>query len=118
MTDIETVDELKRLDLSIYPYDQIKDLIRKVEKLGVLIFKVKPNTLITRARPGIGFRYKSALSYKPQKLNLEYQRASTPNRTMFYGTLIHENQEFVDTRGLAIIIPPESWTTSIVKKMY
>jgi len=102
MTINDIVTELSKLDLSTYPYYQIRELICNIEKIGVLVYKVKKGTYITRARSGSGFENKADLSYKPQSLNKTFQRASTPNQTMFYGTLIHDKQDFIDSRGLAI----------------
>ena len=36
------------------------------------------------------FNTVSRISYKPAKFNAEYQRASTPNNTMFYGAVVPE----------------------------
>jgi hypothetical protein len=53
-----------------------------------------PGKTIIRARPneaGQHFNSRSELSYKPEKFNTTYQRASTPNLTMFYGGTIPED---------------------------
>ena len=49
-----------------------------------------------RARPnynGENFIKSSEYSYKPQEFNKKYQRASTPNMTMFYGCLMPDKPE-------------------------
>ena len=98
----DIVNELSKLDLSCYPYTQATNLIREIDKIGVLVFKMKPGMLVTRARLSVGYETKSDLSYKPQHLNTTYQRASTPYRTMFYGTIVYDTRDFIDSRAVAI----------------
>ena len=47
---------------------------------------------IFRVRPGGGYMKRECLSYKPQEFNKTCQRASTPNRTMFYGTVVSDGE--------------------------
>jgi hypothetical protein len=70
-------------------------------KVGFITFTLHPTKVITRARSGVGYVNKSDLSYKPQKFNDKCQRASTPNKTMFYGTIIEEERSLIDTRLIA-----------------
>ena len=97
----QIVKELATLDLRSYPCDQVLDLIRSVEKIGALVYKMKPGMMITRAREGVNYS-KSDLSYKPQNLNTKYQRASTPNKTMFYGAIVHNDDELINTRAITL----------------
>jgi len=57
--------------------------------------------MITRALEGVNYS-KSDLSYKPQNLNTKYQRASTPNKTMFYGAIVHNDDELINTRAITL----------------
>lgn len=98
---VDIVNELSKLDLASYPTLEATDLIRKIDKIGVLVYTMKPGKLVTRARAGVDY-LKSDLSYKPQSLNNTYQRASTPNSTMFYGTIVDRDDEFINSRAVAI----------------
>lgn len=72
--------------------DKIRYLLRSFGKFGVLITTLHKGKVIIRARPSEKepFGKASDLSYKPQKHNKTYQRASTPLKTMFYGSIVPE----------------------------
>jgi hypothetical protein len=59
-----------------------------------------------RARPnynGERFEKKSDYSFKPQEYNKTYQRASTPNTTMFYATAVPEKLEPGELDNMRVI---------------
>lgn len=90
----ETLNRLTELDLSKYPYEDVKKLIGQLGETGFITVTFHQGQTIMRARPnydGDTFSSKCELTYKPQQLNNTYQRASTPKRTMFYGSSIPEN---------------------------
>jgi len=87
----KALEELSALDLSKHPSDQIHSLIGKLGKYGVIAHTFVPGQSIIRARPnkpGEVFSKVSDLSYKPAKHNTLYQRASTPEKTVFYGAIL------------------------------
>lgn len=96
-----TLDRLRALDLSKYPYFEAKELFRDLGQVGFIINTLHEMKVITRARSGSGYTNKSDLSYKPQKYNDKCQRASTPNNTMFYGTIVEEGRPIEETRLIA-----------------
>ena len=97
--DISTlIDNLKQLDLSTYPKDEIMSLFNQVGKIGYVIVTFHRGKSVMRARlnyNGERFEKKSDYSFKPQNFNKTYQRASTPNQTMFsqQQSQINYNQE-------------------------
>lgn len=92
------INRLEALDLSQYPYCEIKELIQELGHVGFIILTLHPGQTITRARCEGGLKTVSDLSYKPQKDNKQYKRASTPMQTMFYGCLVPEEQNIIYTR--------------------
>ena len=96
-----TLDKLRALDLSKYPYYKAKELFRDLGQVGFVINTLHSMKVITRARSGCGYTNKSDLSYKPQKYNNKCQRASTPNNTMFYGTIAKDGCPIDETRLIA-----------------
>lgn len=96
-----TLGKLRALDLSKYPYYEVKELFRDLGQVGFVINTLHAMKVITRARSGSGYISKSDLSYKPQEYNKECQRASTPNNTMFYGTIVEEGRPIEETRLIA-----------------
>ena len=87
------IKDLKNLDLSKYPEQEIKDLISETGVIGHMGFTLHPNKSIFRARLNENdesFYSKCQLTYKPQHFNNTFQRASTPNKTMFYGSILPE----------------------------
>lgn len=93
-TEIETaLTELGKLDLSKYPYADTKKHIGQLGRFGCIMVTLHQGKTIMRARPNYGderFFSKCDYTYKPQQFNKTYQRASTPNRTMFYASTIPE----------------------------
>lgn len=69
--------------------------------VGFIIFTLHPGKTITRARCDGNLKTVSDLSYKPQQYNKQCQRASTPMRTMFYGCIVPEEQNIIDTRFIS-----------------
>ena len=89
----EIIEKLETIDLKSYPKDEIIALISKCGKVGAIITTLHHGKRIIRARindDNKHFKSVSELSYKPQKFNTTYQRASTPQKTMFYGSIVPE----------------------------
>jgi len=108
---IETnpINKLKKLKLSEYPIDEINEIMKEFGKFGIVVTTLHKGKTIIRARPNEPnetFKTVSELSYKPAKLNTTFQRASTPNTTMFYGCVVPENiekEEFDNARITATL---------------
>lgn len=85
---------LKELDLSKYPFSDIITQIKNTGNIGHLEVVFHPGKPVFRARLNDteeGFYSKCQLTYKPQQLNKTCQRASTPNATMFYGSILPDD---------------------------
>jgi len=98
------VKRFKALNLVEGSEDQIKELVAEIGNIPIMEYSFNYK-LIYRARANNNenddFEKISDLSYKPQQNNRSYQRASTPNATMFYGTLIPEGDDgLVDERTI------------------
>jgi len=87
----EVIAGLKGLDLSTYPEREIRDLMNNIGMIASMVVMYHPGKSVMRARPHSKeerFGLKSDLSFKPQRFNTTYQRASTPYQTMFYATAV------------------------------
>lgn len=107
----EIISTLKGLDLSTNPEEEIKQLLSNVGAIGYMVVTLHKGKSIMRARPnneGERFEKKSDYSFKPQRFNSEYQRASTPHQTMFYGCILPENIEPGELNNSRIIGAMES----------
>jgi hypothetical protein len=85
----EIIENIKKMDLSTYPHDAILEQFKKIGKAGLVLNTLHPNYEVIRVRPNQGgerFSRVDQLTYKPQEYNKTYQRGSTPNKTMFYGS--------------------------------
>jgi hypothetical protein len=92
----KTIEELKKLDLSSFPYNEILEQIRNAGEIGHLQVTLHQEKSIYRARlnePDEHFYSRCQLTYKPQQFNKTCQRASTPQMTMFYGSILPEELE-------------------------
>lgn len=100
------IEEFKKLDLSSYPVAEINDLFNQVGHIGTIIVTFHKGKSVMRARPNEEnqrFDKKSDLSFKPQEFNKTYQRASTPNQTMFYATSVPDKLEEGELDNMRII---------------
>jgi hypothetical protein len=88
------IQSLQKLDLKNSSIEEVRQKLKQLEKFGIMITTLHPGKRIVRARlsDGKSFDNISALSYKPQEYNLTFQRGSTPNKTMFYGSIVPEIQ--------------------------
>lgn len=100
------IDSLKNLDLSTYPDKEIRTLLGEIGRFSTLELYFHRGREVMRARVNeneeIRYRKKSDLSYKPQQFNITYQRASTPNRTMFYASCLSENPNDNEIQSMRI----------------
>lgn len=123
MTVDEIIKRLKELDLSSYPVDEIKMLLNALGKAGHIIVTYHRGKSIIRVRPNSKFQrfnYVEQLSFKPQKFNTTYQRASTPYKTMFYGCTVADNPTKGELDNARAIAPFEAvkWLRDKSKKGY
>jgi hypothetical protein len=88
----EIIQTLNQLDLNSCSANDVRNNLRQLGGFGVMITTLHKGKKIIRARISeqMPFENISELSYKPQKFNTTYQRASTPLETMFYGSIIPE----------------------------
>ncbi len=90
----DVINAIKNLDLTKYPHDEILSELRKIGKAGLVMNTLHPNYEVIRVRPnrnGERFSNINDLTYKPEEFNKTYQRGSTPNKTMFYGSSTQKN---------------------------
>jgi hypothetical protein len=92
----KVIQELKNLNFRTNPYKDVVELLRSTGNIAFMETTYHKGRSFIRARPNYNedrFEKKSDYSFKPQIFNTEYQRASTPNQTMFYGAVIPEKVE-------------------------
>lgn len=123
MTVDEIIKNLKGLNLSSYPVDEIRNLLNSLCQAGHIVVSYHRGKSIIRVRPNSKFQkfnYVEQLSFKPQIYNTTYQRASTPHKTMFYGCTIADNPTNGELNNARIIAPFESikWLRDESKKGY
>jgi hypothetical protein len=85
----DIIKALQNLDLSKYPQEEVLNELRKIGKSGFVKHTLHPNYELIRVRPNRDkerFSTVKELTYKPQQYNKTYQRGSTPNKTIFYGS--------------------------------
>ncbi len=92
MSELIILNKISRLHLSTQPVEDIKNYIAQLGPTPGIGYTLHPGFPIFRARPNESdeevFTTRSQLSYKPQIFNTSFQRASTPNKTMFYGSIL------------------------------
>lgn len=102
----EVLSELKNLDLSKYPENEIRNLLNKFGIIASMRVNYNRGKSVMRARPhdeNIRFSTKKDLSFKPQEFNKTYQRASTPYETMFYATAIPDEPKPDELNSMRVI---------------
>ena len=96
------INRLEALDLSQYPYFEIKELIRDLGKVGFIIFTLHPGKTITRARCDGNLKKQFRICHiNPNNIINSAKRASTPMQTMFYGCIVPEEQNIIRYRFIS-----------------
>jgi len=112
MTPLElAISKLKILNLVEYPSEKVVEYLSHFGFIGAIDYRLHPGKTILRARPHNNdgpFTERHLLSVKPQEFNTTYQRASTPNRTMFYGSIITEDLDDGDLDNERYIVSMEA----------
>lgn len=90
----EYIDQLRQLDLTLYPEEEIQRLLRQLlNKVGIINYTFHTGVSIFRGR-AIGMDdqllSKCEYSYPPPRFADQFQRASKPSMVMFYGTFVPE----------------------------
>jgi len=83
-----TINQLRKLDLQSTHVNDIITLLMSVGETVNINIPIGINSTLLRARPNKKcprFTKTKELSIKPAKSNTDFQRASTPRKTMFYG---------------------------------
>jgi len=102
MENVEIINVLTSIDLSTYPYNEVKELISQFHP-KILRVTIGPGQIIERMRPDIGVFERKDVSYKPAEQNVKPQRATLPGRTAFYGSICHEEESLINMRYIALL---------------
>lgn len=92
---------LSDLNLEEYPTEEIRGLLHElVYKVPLYVTDFHQGRCIERAVNNTVeeplFISKARISYKPKHLNGNYQRASIPNETMFYGSVLFLDEDKIE----------------------
>jgi len=96
------IEKLKNLNLTEYPIAKIDKLLSQIGTIGIMLTDFSIGKEIERAVNNSieepEFNKVSRISFKPAKFNNNYLRASTPKNTMFYGSVITEQDLMSEKR--------------------
>jgi len=93
----EIINKLKKIDLSSYPEKEVETLLKELFQNPIPIittdyrYPKEIERAVNNTEDEPIFNSKNRISFKPAKYNTTHQRASTPNNTMFYASVIPEN---------------------------
>ena len=102
MKNTEIIEELYKLDLSSYPYEEVMRLVSQFQT-KLLRITISRGCRIERIRPDVGVYERKDVSYRPAIKNEKPQRATLPKKTAFYGTLCHEDESPITNRYIALL---------------
>ncbi|MBE0653370.1 MAG: hypothetical protein IH594_06205 [Bacteroidales bacterium] len=88
--------KIRSIDWRTYPIEAINDMFIEFEEVPYMVTDYHDGKIIHRVRPlkvNEVVNTVDGLKYKPQDANTTYQRASTPRQTMFYGSVISEDED-------------------------
>ena len=97
---MENLKALKKIDLAKNSVEEIYHLINKIGPLPIMRTDYTKGKIFDRAvrikDDEADFNTRCRLSYAPMEYNTKYLRASTPENTMFYGSVLKDNFTFDD----------------------
>jgi hypothetical protein len=92
---MENLKALKKIDLFKNSVEEIYHLINKIGPLPIMRTEYTKGKIFDRAvrikDDEADFNTRCRLSYAPMEYNTKYLRASTPENTMFYGSVLKDN---------------------------
>lgn len=106
MTNNEVLRRLYTLDLKRALDHDVQDLLAYMIESGVLPaiqVKLSKDSVITRLRLGENYYTKKDLFYKPAEECENYQRATRPWETAFYGVIAHEKYRLESARVISLV---------------
>lgn len=97
---MENLKALKKIDLTKNSVEEINHLINKIGPLPIMRTEYQKGKIFDRAvrikDDEADFNTRCRLSYAPVEYNTNYLRASTPENTMFYGSVLKDNYTIDD----------------------
>lgn len=92
---MENLKELKKIDLTQNSVEEINNLLNQIGPLPIMRTEFHKGKIFDRAvrikDDEEDFNTRCRLSYAPTEYNTNYLRASTPENTMFYGSVLKDN---------------------------
>lgn len=102
MDNKEIIASLEKLNLSSYPYDEVKRLVSQFQP-KILRLTISSGAIIERIRPDVDVFERQEVSYRPANKNKRTQRATLPHKTAFYGTICHNEDPLYKNRQIALL---------------
>lgn len=92
---MENLKELEKIDLALNSVEEINKLLNQIGPLPIMRTEYHKGKIIDRAvrikDDEADFNTRCRLSYAPSEFNTNFLRASTPENTMFYGSVLKDN---------------------------
>lgn len=92
---MENLKALKKIDLTQNSVEEINELLNQIGPLPIMRTEYHKGKIFDRAirikENEADFNTRERLTYAPAKYNVNYLRASTPENTMFYGSVLKDN---------------------------
>lgn len=97
---MENLKALKQIDLTQNSVEEINKLLNQIGPLPIMRTEYHKGKIFDRAvrikDDEADFNTRCRLSYAPAEYNVSYLRASTPENTMFYGSVLKDNYTIDD----------------------
>ncbi len=81
--------------------DDVRSMLKDFA-ISVVPYEIPKGALILRARRGYGFTKRSEMTYCPAEKCQDYQRASMPKESMFYGVISDDQHHLEDARAICV----------------
>lgn len=101
MTNVEIIESLKNIDLTTYPYKEVRSLVSQFAPMFVRM-TIGGQLFIERLRPDVSLTQRRDVSYKSGDIKDLPNRASLPGRSVFYGTIAHHKENPNNRRYVAL----------------
>lgn len=99
---MDAIKQLKSLDLQECDMLIIEKLLFSMSDVPAIKATIVEGTTITRARPGRGFSQPHQLTYRPANKCSNFQRATLPGETAFYGCLAEDQRHNENARAISV----------------
>lgn len=99
---MDSLSQLKAIDFSHSTPETVREILSSTQ-IPIIEYTIFPGVYIIRGRKGLNFHKKEDMTYCPVQYCKNFQRATLPGQTMFYGVISDDQSHLENARAISAI---------------